>query len=268
MTSLHDALPDLVPLERNPATGVTERVSRILLAFLGTDGHVTLPALVERTGLPKSTTYRLVNDLVDYGLLERTPGGAVMPAMSVFELGLLAGRYRQLRESAAPVVQQLYAEFHQVVHLGVLEQQDVLYLLKIGGRPGSVVPTRDGGRFPAHMTGLGKAMVAWLPESEIEGFIGKIFGGQRPGGDAEAKRLRDELGKIRRHGIAFDSEEAVHGINCVAAPIFLPGSNGVAAISVTGPVRSFDLRKAATSVSLAAASVTRSLGVRRPPAAT
>ncbi|MTD56063.1 IclR family transcriptional regulator [Amycolatopsis pithecellobii] len=258
----HDDVRPAVASMDTSASGVTERVARLLLAFLGTEGHLTLPELMRRTGLPKSTTYRMVNDLIEYGLLERTAGGSVMPAMSMFELGLLTGRFRHLREGAAPVMQQLYDEFRQVVHLGVLTGIDVLYLLKIGGRPGSVLPTRDGGRMPAYLTGLGKAMIAFMPDPEIGTFIGTVLT-EVPEIGCDPSAPWGELRKIQKYGIAFDSEEAVRGINCVAAPIFLPGTHGTAAVSVTGPIRSFDLRRAANSVALAAATVTRALGVRR-----
>lgn len=263
--SVHDDVYRENTMSQVAPPGVTERVARILLTFVGTSGQLTAPDLVERTGLPKSTTYRLVNDLVDFGLLERTEGGALMPAMSMFELGQLAGRFRSLRDSAAPVMQQLYGEFHQVVHLGVLDELDVVYLNKIGSRPGSIVPTRTGGRFPAHLTGLGKTMIAFMPDRSIEDLIFRVF--------AENSEMMltcdpdspwEELERIQRYGIGFDSEQAIEGLNCVAAPIFLPGSRGTAALSVTGPVRSFDLRRAANSVALAAASITRALGGRRP----
>ncbi|NUP27666.1 MAG: IclR family transcriptional regulator, partial [Nocardia sp.] len=133
-----------------------------------------------------------------------------------------------------------------VVHLAVLDGNDVVYLDKIGGRLAGAVPTRVGGRQPAHCTAVGKAILAYA-----DGERGDVFGAGpvRPStrySIATAAQLRTELAKVRAHGIAFEREESLSGFGCVAAPVGEIGQ-AVAAVSICGPVdrMTFDHRLAA-----------------------
>jgi len=250
----------MAPRERIGADGrrrpdpnsVLARAATILDAFDGTHPVLGLSELASRAGLPKSTVHRFAEQLLDLGWFERAPGGYRV-GMRLFEVGGLADRRNRIREKAAPHLHQLSAATGTAVHLGVLDQGQVVYLEKLPVR-GLELPTRDGGRMPAHCTALGKALLAFAGPDEIERVIGAGLTRRTAGTIVDADRLRDELGSVRRSGVAFDREEACAGVACVAAPIRGSG-RAVAAVSATGFARDFDLRAAEPRVRHTAAAV-------------
>src|SRR5690349_18429114 len=112
---------------------VISKVVALLDAFTTTAPELTLNELAQRTGLPVSTTYRLVSELVDWGGLERVPGGGYRIGLRMWELGTLAPRGETLREVALPFMSDLYEATLESVHLAVLDGAEVLYVEKLTG---------------------------------------------------------------------------------------------------------------------------------------
>ena len=248
------------PRERVDADGrrrpdpnsVLARAATILDAFDGSRPVLGLSELASRAGLPKSTVHRFAEQLLDLGWFERAPGGYRV-GMRLFEVGGLADRRNRMRERAAPHLHQLAGVTGTAVHLGVLDHGEVVYLEKLPAR-GLELPTRDGGRMPAHCTALGKVMLAYAGAEEIERVIAAGLEPRTATTIVDPDRLRSELLAVRRAGVAFDREEACAGVACVAAPIRGAG-RAVGAVSATGFARAFDLRAAEPLVRRTAAAV-------------
>jgi DNA-binding IclR family transcriptional regulator len=245
---------------------VTDRVFRVLDAFGDKDRSLSAAELMRRTGLPKSTAHRIIGDLVERGMLEREAGGFSL-GLHLFELGCLVPPHRRLREVALPFMEDLYEATHEVVHLAIPQRSEVLYLVKITGHGGLPLPTRDGARMPMHATGLGKVILAFSSRTAVRQLLGGPLRALTPYTIVVPEVLLRELAEVARTGLAFDREEAMVGAVCVAAPIFMPGSPSLAAVSVTGPSHRFDPVGVASTVRLAAAAITRGLGGVRPVAA-
>lgn len=119
-----------------------------LLEVLGSDSaSIGLAELARRAGLPKATAYRLANQLVELHVLERA-GQEYQLGLKLFELGNSVTRQRELREAALPFMEDLYEATHETIHLGVLDNVEVLYVEKIAGRRGNGVPATLGTRNP------------------------------------------------------------------------------------------------------------------------
>ncbi|OBG63903.1 MULTISPECIES: IclR family transcriptional regulator [unclassified Mycobacterium] len=217
------------PLETATPTAVIDRVSLVLDAFEG-PGRLTLAQIVRRTGLPRSSAHRMLERLVQLRWLRRN-GRDYELGMRLVELGSLAVHQDRLVRAAAPLLGELHRATGLVVHLAVLDGPDVVYLDKIGDRLINAIPTRVGGRQPAHCTAVGKAILA--------------YGDQQADVDLQARKtkfsictgsqLAAELAKVRAHGVAFEREESLLGFGCVAAPIGNPGE-AIAAVSVCAPM--------------------------------
>jgi DNA-binding IclR family transcriptional regulator len=162
--------------------------------------------------------------------------------MRLVELGSLAVHQDRLVRAASPLLGELHRATGLVVHLAVLDGPDVVYLEKIGDRMMSAIPTRVGGRQPAHCTAAGKAILAYCDEDAAV----DLKAGKTRYSISSSAHLAVELAKVRAHGIAFEREESLLGFGCVAAPIGSPGE-AVAAVSVCGPMNRlmFDQRLAA-----------------------
>jgi DNA-binding IclR family transcriptional regulator len=233
-----------------------DRGIQVLQAFRPDGGTLTLPALTARTGLPKPTVYRLAEELVELGLLDRQPRG-YRPGIGLFELGELVAMKADLRETALPYMQDLYEATHETVHLGIRDELDVLYAEKIRGHFGVDVPSRIGRRLPLTSTGVGKALLAFAEPQVVEEVLSRPLRRITPHSVSDPDVLREQLDAIRREHVALDREEAALGVSCVAAPILLAG-RAVAAISLALPTPRLDVARyapALRAVSLALARV-------------
>ncbi|VEG40950.1 IclR family transcriptional regulator [Mycolicibacterium flavescens] len=212
-------------------SAVLDRVSLVLDAFDG-PGRLTLAQIVRRTGLPRSSAHRMLERLVQLRWLRRN-GRDYELGMRLVELGSLAVHQDRLHRAAVPLLHDLHRATGLVVHLAVLDGADVVYLEKIGDGLGAAIPSRVGGRQPAHCSALGKAMLASVTDLDY-GTI-DLTNRRTKYSIGSPAQLRTELAKAREHGIAFDREEALSGFGCVAAPIGGQGE-AVAAVSVCGPM--------------------------------
>ncbi|HZC09300.1 MAG TPA: IclR family transcriptional regulator [Mycobacterium sp.] len=210
-------------------TAVIDRISLVLDAFEG-PGRLTLAQIVRRTGLPRSSAHRMLDRLVQLRWLRRS-GRDYELGMRLVELGSLAVHQDRLVRAAAPLLGELHRATGLVVHLAVLDGPDVVYLEKVGDRMIAAIPTRVGGRQPAHCTAVGKAILAYRDEDAAVDLQAR----KTKYSIAGSSQLAVELAKVRAHGIAFEREESLLGFGCVAAPIGGPGE-AVAAVSVCGPM--------------------------------
>ncbi|WP_228001132.1 IclR family transcriptional regulator [Nocardia australiensis] len=191
----------------------------ILDAFDTSTPVLTLLGLAERTGLPRSTVHRILDQMIRLRWLSDAPGGYRL-GMRLFELGGLAADHNEIRDVVSPLLHDLCQRTGLVGHIGVLDGREVLYLDKAGGRGTVHIPTRLGGRMPAHSTALGKALLA-THESSI---VGTSFPDRLTQLTSrticDRAELHRELARTRqRQGVALDNEESANGIACVAVPI-------------------------------------------------
>ena len=207
-------------------TAVIDRISLVLDAFDG-PGRLTLAQLVRRTGLPRSSAHRMLERLVQLRWLRRN-GRDYELGMRLVELGSLAVHQDRLVQAAGPLLGELHRATGLAVHLAVLDGSDVVYLDKIGDPR---IPTRVGGRVPAHCTAVGKAILAYADQDDAVDLRAR----KTKHSIASAAHLAVELAKVRARGVAFEREESLLGFGCVAAPIGSPGE-AMAAVSVCGPL--------------------------------
>ncbi|GAT69960.1 iclR family transcriptional regulator [Planomonospora sphaerica] len=255
MTALTPEPEPTAPARRDLPPSMVERMTLIMDAFTGRSTRLTLEDVARRTHLPRSTAHRILDQLVRLGWIEHTSSGYGLGPRA---LGLGGGDgHGEVREAAAPLLHDLQLRTGLVVHLAVLDGAEVFYLDKVGGRFAASVPSRVGGRAPAHSTALGKAMLAWLEPEEVDvriGAIGRLTG--RTIG--EIGILHQELNRVRqRRGLAFERGECFPDIACTAAAIRGP-EGPVAAISLVGDART-PLEKVAPLVACAARQVSEAL---------
>jgi DNA-binding IclR family transcriptional regulator len=229
---------------------VLGRAAAILNAFQAADPVLSLGELTERTGLPRSTVHRFAESLVAIGWLERSLSGYRV-GMRLFEVGALVANVNRIRNSAGVWMQEAHELSRLCVHLAVLDGFDVVYLDKITGRGLTTLPSRIGGRMPAHCTGLGKAMLAFASEEDIDAVVRRGLGALTPYTVVAPAAFRATLALTREAGVAVEVEEAVRGVACVAAPIRGSG-RAIASISITGPSHGFELERNSTIVRRAA----------------
>ena len=251
-----------------PPLSMVERMTLIMDAFESRPAKLTLEEVASRTGLPRSTAHRILDQLVRCNWLDHSTYGYGLGPRLLGPGGqdVLHG---EIRAAAAPLLHELHLRTHLVVHLAVLEGPEVLYLDKVGGRFARGLPSRVGGRAPAHATGVGKAILAWLQPEQVDTLLPVRLPRATDRTIGDLGTLRQELIRIRgRHGLAFERGEAALGAGCVAAA--LRGPEGpVAALSLCGEVRTAPLERVAPLVVDSAREISRALfpetGATRAP---
>ncbi|MDV3124092.1 IclR family transcriptional regulator [Mycobacterium sp. 21AC1] len=197
------------------------------------DGARDLRTLVERSGLGRSTTHRLVQLLVREEFLRHVDGGYTLgPAL--IELGFKALHGNPLPVVARPILEELSEQVHDTVHLGVIDGDSVLYLEKLPGSRGAEMRSRVGHRMPLTRTGVGMAMLLDSPErweSLYTADTGRVevpVTGRRTDVD-----FCTRMHTYAKMGAAMDLEDNEPGIRCVAAPVRDASKAIVGAISVS-----------------------------------
>lgn len=241
-----------------PGRAVTSKAMALLDAYLPRSTELSLGELARRTGLPSSTTYRLANQLVAWGGLERGAEGGYRLGIKLWELGSLARRARSPIDVISPYMQDLYEVVRENVQLAVREGQHVVYLEKLHGTGSVPNRSRDGGRLPIHATGVGKVMLAWASPQDLELLLPDELTRFTQRTVVSRERLLMELATIRQEGIAYARDELTTGVTSVAAPVRDAEGNVVAALSAVG--RSGSVRQLhATAVRTTATSASRQL---------
>ena len=241
-----------------------ERASLVLGCFEPEHTDIGVSDIARRTGLAKSTTHRLVVELVRLGLLEESGGGRVRLGLRMFELGQLVPRQRALHEAARPFMEDLREATGNHVHLAVLDGIEVVYVEILRARDVQPLPSRVGGRLPAHATGVGKAILAFSPPDVVRARIEAGLSRRTAYTIIMPGAFARELAAINASGISYDRQESAMGVVCAACPVFGADGTVVAGMSVTGRAERLDIERMAPAVRTAALALSRTLGAPTP----
>jgi len=218
----------------------TVKSLRKALKILDTVAEADHPLIVSEialhAGLSRPTAHRIVHTLIVAGHLEQDPlDGRVSIGYSVLQLAAALLDRNRLRLEALPHLQKLALKTGARVNLGILHKKGLLYLAGVEKPSLPTIYSRFGRTTPAHCCSLGKAILAYLPEPELQVFLtGAELTAQTPNSICSVGQFTKELSRVRTMGYAVDSEEHMLGVFCVAAPIFDPHNRPVAAIGLSG----------------------------------
>src|ERR1700752_5193151 len=234
-----------------------DKAVRLLETFRPTGGEFRLTELAVRTGLSKTTAFRLAGDLVRLGLLERS-GDVYRLGGKLFELGSLVPRRLELREAALPFMQDLFETTRETVHLGIREGSEVVYVERIHGHGPLPLPSRVGGRLPLSCTAVGKALLAFAGAELVDDLLAQPLPKLTRFSITDPVRMRTAIEQTLVSGLAYEDQEAVLGASCIAAPVF-DGALAIPALSVAVPRERFRPAPLAPAVRTAALGLSRVL---------
>ncbi len=200
-----------------PTSNASEKTLLVLEAVLT---HDRFTDVVQATGLAKATVHRILATLVDREFVAVSPAGGYLPGPKILSLAGAVLQRIDISAIAQPFVDELVAKVHCTVHVGVVNGDEVIYLIRSDSDKPYRMPSRVGNTIPLHSTGIGKAVLASYHDDAVERFV------QRAGLPRITERtitdlptLRAELERVRELGYSRDREENVPGVACVAAPI-------------------------------------------------
>lgn len=204
------------------------RMTAILDTFRTAGQRRSLQDVSTLTGLPRSTVHRILEQLTELGWVEHGMDGYHL-GWRATTMPTQADEDARLREAATTYANELAMHSKLVVHLAVLDGPHVRYLDKIGGNAATGIPSRVGGRLPAHLTAVGKAMLAQMTPESLD-IILEHSTTVYP--DLSSMLVHRELAAIRRRGHSFDRDGSLAPVTCVGAAIFGDDGRVVGGLSV------------------------------------
>jgi IclR family acetate operon transcriptional repressor len=236
-----------------------------LLAHLAASPGLTLSRLAEETGQAVATVYRALITFQRHGMVEvEEPGQVWHIGPGAFRAGSAFLRRTKVVERARGPMDELMRATGETANLGIELRDEVLFLSQVETTEAIRAFFPPGTKGPMHVSGIGKALLAWYPEARVRGIVARqgLPRFTSLSITSEALLQRD-LARTRERGYAIDDQERAEGMRCIAAPIFNSHGEPVAGLSVSGPAFRLALSDAArigAAVRAAADRVTAATG--------
>jgi IclR family transcriptional regulator, acetate operon repressor len=193
----------------------------------------SISSLAGQIEMPRSTAYRIAATFERSGFLTRLRRGHYLPGPALLRLGRRDNLQRVLKGLGRPVVDKLSRDTGCIAHLGVFEDGMVTYLLKAGRLAGTVF-TREGTQLEAYCTGIGKVLLAALPDTAREEYLRTgPFIRLTQNTLTDPQVLRSALQIIAAQGFATDNAEMDVDLLCLAVPVRVGNGEVVAALSIS-----------------------------------
>jgi IclR family KDG regulon transcriptional repressor len=219
-----------------------------LLEILIHNGRLSLSELSNLTGYTKSTTQRIVNTL---SLLKYIHQDEVTleyyPSIKLYELGNYVVNNISIKNIAKPFLLKLYNALNETINLGILDNNNVIYLDKLVSKSPLKAELELGVEVPIYCSALGKVIAAF--DNEKISFTNNYIK-YTENTIISDEELNNNLLEIKKQGYAIDNEEYVKGLICIAVPILGSTGDAIAAISVSIPKIRFENSKTDYYVSI------------------
>jgi IclR family acetate operon transcriptional repressor len=263
MATGRQSAPSAAP--KTPTIQSLQRGLGILEFVAKKGGGVTMAEVSRHVGLHTSTTFHLLRTLSTLGFLQQDETTKqYFPGSKIFHLATSASTELQLLNSASPLLADLARQTGETSHLAVLERGEVIVIAKVDGSSRVGVNDRVGYPRPAHCTAIGKVLLSSLAGADLDAFLaGADLASFTAKTITSAAQFRQELDRVRAQGYAFDDEEFVQGIRCLASGVRNFSGRVVGAVGISGPVWRVSLDRVAPLTGLvmdAARRLSHSLG--------
>ncbi|QPC41914.1 helix-turn-helix domain-containing protein [Kaustia mangrovi] len=254
------------------ASGQVQSLSRALKLLNALSHHpqgLSLSEVAHEVGLPTSTAHRLLTTLQNERYVRfDTERSAWLIGVQAFRVGSAFVRSRDLVATARPYMRRLMEQSGETVNLAIADRGEVVYLAQVECHKMMRAIAGPGGRARLHCSGVGKAILAFVDESDARRIVsGLDLRRETPNTRDSVAALEADLATVRTRGYAIDDEETAIGLRCVASIVFDEHSEAIAALSISGPTaRITDQRipVLGEAVKAIAAEITGELGGRVP----
>lgn len=207
-----------------------------VLKTVASGNGMTLTRIAESGGQSAPTCYRILTTLKKHNIVEFDEGNQLWHiGLEAFRIGMhFVGRTR-IAEQGRPVMQRIMNETGETANLAILDHGEVTFISQVETHEPIRAFFRPGTRCACHASGIGKAIMAFLPEDQARAMLPDELPCYTENTITERNTFMAELAMIRRRGYAIDDEEHTEGMRCIAAPIFNAYNEAIAGVSLSGP---------------------------------
>ncbi len=202
---------------KTASANASEKTLLVLEAVLS---HDRFTDVVAATGLAKATVHRILTTLIENGFVTSSASDGYLPGPKILALAGRALHRIDISAIAQPFVDALVDRVHCTVHVGVVNGDEIVYLIRSDSDKPYQMPSRVGLSIPMHSSGIGKVVLSGYTDEGVERFVSRAGLPYRTEHTITTiEALKEEIHSVRDLGYALDREENVPGVGCVAAPI-------------------------------------------------
>jgi DNA-binding IclR family transcriptional regulator len=214
-----------------------ERAADILELFLQSHPELSVKEISEKLSLSKSTIHGLIKTLEHRGYLQQNSDNQKYRlGLRLFELGHRMSEQLDIAKIAHPIIKKLVEQLKETVHLVVRQHDELIYVEKEDGPHSLRIYSHVGKKAPIHCTSVGKAILAFQDEKEIDRILSSLpLESFTLHTVTDPEEIKKQLKVVRETGYSIDDEEIELGLKCVGAPIFNHNGNVIASISCASP---------------------------------
>jgi IclR family acetate operon transcriptional repressor len=206
-----------------------------LMELLAQKDALSLSAIAQALSLPVGSTHRLLLELGEHGVVERTADNEWTLAYKILEIaGRQLGRLHWPR-IARPYAEPIARAVGENVNMSAVTGTTGVVVDKVRGTEGPQLDYAIGQRGPLYLGGAGKAVLAYMTDDEQRAVLDAPMPPFTEHSITSARALSAELARIKARGYALDRQEVVIGIWCVSVPVFDRNGHPLGALSITGP---------------------------------
>lgn len=207
-----------------------------ILELLATHGELTVSEAARLMDTNRAGSHRFISTLKDLGYVEKNSSNKYQPTLKIMNLATKVANRFEIRRIAKPYMHRLSMMFKETINLGFFKNHEIIHIDKIDSLEVLRMDSALGDKAPAYCTGLGKAILAFLPDHELSHYLdNNELLPLAPNTITQRPEFMTELARVRKNRFAVDDEEMTIGLRCIAAPIFDHNAYPAYAISISGP---------------------------------
>lgn len=243
-----------------------DRALMIIKLLAKNEAPMKLTEIAEELDINKSTIHGIISTLKYHGFVDQDDRTQKY-SLGVYLIGLgeISSNSLDITRITTPIIEEVSRILEETVHLGKIENSEVVYIDKKESKQSMRIYTSIGDRKPAYCTGVGKIMLAYFDEDKLKEILPENLYKLTTNTVTDKNKLIENLKENRENGYSLDNEEYSVGLTCVAAPIFDHSGKVKYGISVSGPTVRMTEDKIKESIKLikdAAKKISKHLGYR------
>lgn len=224
--------------QQAPKVKSLAKAMNVLSCFTVREPVLGVTELAERIGVSKSNIYNILTTFRELGYLERLPDGRYTLGLRMLEYAFIINQTLGYPNAVYDILVDTASKTGEIVYFGLPYGQRVLYLYVVHPiERMQELPYRDilGETAPFYCTGIGKAILAHMPEEEWVSRIPEKPFRYQPNTITNLEAILEDLRQAKRRGYATDNCEREPNVRCVGVPVYSAAGKLVAGLSTSGP---------------------------------
>ena len=207
----------------------------VIQSFTPQTPHMTISQLSVKTGLSRAAVRRCLYTLTKLGFAGVEDGSRYALRPRMLTLSNTYSASNSLSTAAQPILERMSTALHESFSVATLDGDDIVYIARSTVSRVMSDDLHIGSRLPAYCTSMGRVLLAFLPNEQLETYLARVVLTQHtPRTVSSVDKLRLALRNVRRHGYALVDQEYEVGLRSLAVPVYSPSGRVSATINLSG----------------------------------